>query len=209
MTLQPKTQRHNAPRPISVGPALSLLLLLSITLTGCEALQAIATLDRVELSLDGVSNGRLAGVDLAGYRTVGDVRPTDLLRIAAAYRQGSLPLDLTLRVGAENPGSNGVEARLERLDWTLRLNDRQAATGAVNRPIVLPAGRTIEIPVDVRVDLLELYGENRDDLVALALRLAGRGAESQHLELSVRPTVTTPLGPITYPRDVVLTRRDV
>ncbi len=99
---------------------------------------------------------------------------------------------LTLRVGAENPGSNGVEARLERLDWTLRLNDRQAATGAVNRPIVLPAGRTIEIPLDVRVDLLELYGENRDDLVALALRLAGRGAESQHLELSVRPTITTP-----------------
>jgi hypothetical protein len=208
MTRKPKTKDPRAARPSFVA-AILCLLLVPIGVTGCSALQAIAALDRVQLSLDGVSNGRLAGVDLSGYRTLGDVRPTDLLRIGIAYRQGSLPLDLTLRVGAENPGSNGVEARLERLDWTLRLNDRQAATGAVNRPIVLPAGRTIEIPLDVRVDLLELYGENRDDLVALALRLAGRGAESQHLELSVRPTVTTPLGPMTYPRDIVLTRRDV
>ena len=190
MTRKPKTKDPRAARPSFVAAVL--LLLVPIGVTGCSALQAIAALDRVELSLDGVSNGRLAGVDLSGYRTLGDVRPSDLLRIGIAYRQGSLPLDLTLRVGAENPGSNGVEARLERLDWTLRLNDRQAATGAVNRPIVLPVGQTIEIPLDVRVDLLELYGENRDDLVALALRLAGRGAESQHLELSVRPTITTP-----------------
>lgn len=195
--------------PAAGALALLSLLPLSLLPTGCSALQTIAALEQVDLSLEGVSAGRLAGVDLSGYRALTDLRATDLLRIGGAYRQGELPLEFTLHVGAENPGSNGVDAYLERLDWTLRLNDRRAATGVVDRPIVLPAGRQIEIPVSVAVDLLDLYDDNRDDLIALALRLVGRGAESQRIELAVQPTINTPLGPITYPREIVLTRQDI
>jgi hypothetical protein len=203
----PRTVPHRPLRPALA--ALALLLLLSAVPAGCTALQTLAVLDEVDLSLEGVSGGRLAGVDLSGYRSLSEVRATDLLRIGSAYRQGDLPLELTLHVGAENPAGNAVDAHLERLDWTLRLNDRRAASGVVDRPIVLPAGRLVEVPVDVRVDLLDLYSDSRDDLIALALRLIGRGADAQRLELAVQPTITTPLGPITYPREIVLTRRDV
>jgi len=204
-----KSPRTVPLRPLRPALAALALLLLGTVPAGCTALQTLAVLDEVDLSLEGVSGGRLAGVDLSGYRSLTEVRATDLLRIGSAYRQGDLPLELTLHVGAENPLGNRVDAHLERLDWTLRLNDRRAASGVVDRPIVLPAGRLVEVPVDVRVDLLDLYSDSRDDLIALALRLIGRGADAQRLELTVQPTITTPLGPITYPREIVLTRRDV
>jgi hypothetical protein len=172
--------------------------------SGCSALRTLAALDSVELSLDGVSGGRLAGVDLRRYRTLAEVPPGDLLRIGGAYRQGRLPLAFIAHVGAENPGANEVDARLERLGWTLRLNGRDTVSGVVDRPVVLPAGDRVDIPVAVELDLLEFFSDNRDDLIGLALALAGRGGDPQRLELAVRPTVTTPIGPIAYPGEIVL-----
>lgn len=186
------------------------LAVASGSLAGCSALETLAALERVELSLDGVSDGRLAGVDLGRYRTLGDFAAGDLLRVGDAYRRGRLPLAFTLHVGAVNPGSNAVDARLERLGWTLRLDGRDTVSGVVDRPVVLPAGEKVALPVRVELDLLEFFTDNRDDLVALALRLAGRGGgEPQRLELAVRPTVTTGLGPITYPGEIVLSGRDL
>lgn len=177
--------------------------------TGCESLGALAALQRVEMSFDRVSDGELAGVDLARYRSFSEIPPQDLLRIGLAYRQGELPLSFTAHVGARNPESNAVTARLERLGWTLRLNGREALNGIVDQPVVLPAGQRVDVPISVRVDLLDLYSDNRDDLVQLAMRLLGQGGDPQNVELSVRPTISTPLGPIQYPGDIVLTRRDV
>ena len=187
-----------------------LLLLLPLLLapTGCTTLGAIAALEQVQLTFDRVSDGNLAGVDVARYRSLSEIPARDLLQIGLAYRQGDLPLRVTAHVGAENPNTNAVTARLERLGWTLRLNGREALNGVVNRPIVLPAGQRVDIPIGVEVDLLDLYSDNRDDMIQLALRLLGRGGDPQNLELAVRPTVSTPLGPIDYPGEIVLTRRD-
>lgn len=192
-------------------PRLVPLLLLPLLLapTGCTTLGAIAALEQVQLSFDRVSDGDLAGVDLARYRSLSEIPARDLLQIGLAYRQGELPLRFTAHVGAENPDTNAVTARLERLGWTLRLNGREALNGVVDRPIVLPAGQRVDVPIGVEVDLLDLYSDNRDDLIQLALRLIGRGGDPQNLELAVRPTVSTPLGPIDYPGEIVLTRRDV
>lgn len=193
--------------PLLLLPLLLLPLLLAGT--GCTTLGALAALDQVELSFDSVSGGSLAGVDLTRYRSLSEVPTRDLLQIGLAYRQGDLPLRFTAHVGAKNPNTNAVTARLERLGWTLRLNGRNALNGIVDRPVVLPAGQRVDVPIGVEVDLLDLYSDNRDDLVQLALRLVGRGGDPQNVELAVRPTVSTPLGPITYPGDIVLTRRDI
>ncbi len=186
-----------------------LMLPLLLASTGCTTLGAIAALEQVQLSFDRVSDGDLAGVDLARYRSLSEIPARDLLQIGMAYRQGDLPLRFTAHVGAENPDTNAVTARLERLGWTLRLNGREALNGVVDRPIVLPAGQRVDVPIGIEVDLLDLYSDNRDDLIQLALRLLGQGGDPQNLELAVRPTVSTPLGPIDYPGEIVLTRRDV
>jgi len=195
--------------PVARRLAPLLLLPLLLASTGCTTLGAIAALERVQLSFDSVSDGNLAGVDVARYRSVSEIPARDLLRIGLAYRQGDLPLRFTAHVGAENPDANAVTARLERLGWTLRLNGREALNGIVDRPIVLPAGQRVDIPIGVEVDLLDLYSDNRDDMIQLALRLLGRGGDPQNLELALRPTVSTPLGPIDYPGEIVVTRRDL
>ena len=183
------------------------LLLCSVALLGaCSALETLATLQQVRFRIDGVSDGRLAGVPLGGVRSLDDLDPRDLARIAEAYYRNSVPLRFTLHVGATNPASNDVDARLERLDWTLLLDGRETVAGAYDGSLLLPSGRTTDLPLRVELDLLEFFRENRDGLASLALDIAGGRGTGDRLELRARPTVATPLGPIRYPGEIVIRR---
>ena len=180
------------------------LLGASALLGTCAALESIVALQDVEFRLDGVSDGRLAGVPLAGVRRLDDLGIRDVARIADAYRRGSVPLRFVLHVGATNPGVNDVDARLERLDWTLLLDGRDTVSGAYDRNLLLPSGRTVDLPLQMELDLLEFFRESQDGLASLALDVAGGRGTGDRLELRARPTISTPLGPIRYPGEIVI-----
>ena len=183
-------------------PLLALPLALSVG--ACSALESIAALQEVRFHIDGVSEGRLAGVSLRGVDSFRDLRPGDLAAIAAAYQRGSVPLDFTLHVAATNPTVNDVDAFLERLDWTLLLNGRETVSGVYDRNLRIPAGRTTDLPLRIDLDLLRFFRDNQDDLAELALDIAGGRGTPQNLELVARPVVSTPVGPIRYPGEIVI-----
>lgn len=184
--------------------ALILVLVCSASLGACTALETLAALQEVRFEIDGVSDGRLAGVPLAGVRRLDDLAPTDLARIAEAYYRDAVPLNFTLHVGATNPGANDVDARLERLDWTLLLDGRETVAGVYDRDLLLPSGRTTDLPLRIELDLLEFFRESQDGLASLALDVAGGRGTGDRLELRARPTVSTPIGPIRYPGEIVI-----
>ena len=171
---------------------------LSVTLVvgGCTTLNEIAALRLVDFALGGTSQGRLAGIDLSSIRGYQDLRSTDALRIVDALRQRRLPLEFTLHVDAENPGSNRIAARLVKLEWTLLLEDRETISGLLDREYELPPGRTVDIPLRIELDLLRFYDDNARDLVELAANLAGRGGTSKNVKLKAWPTIATPIGPL-------------
>jgi hypothetical protein len=181
-----------------------MLLLGSVSLGACAALETLAALQEVRFRIDGVSDGRLAGVPLEGVRRLDDLAPRDLARIAGAYYRDSVPLRFTLHVGATNPGTNDVDARLERLDWTLLLDGRETVSGVYDRNLLLPAGRTVDLPLGIDLDLLRFFRESQDGLARLALDVAGGQGTGDRLELRARPTISTPLGPIRYPGEIVI-----
>lgn len=189
------------------GLLFSALLPTLLLLLGCAALESLAALQQVRFEIGGVSNGVLAGVDLDRVRRLEDLRAGQLLSVADAYRRGSLPLRFTLHLDATNPSTNDLDAALERLDWRLFLNGRETVSGIYDRQLRLPAGRTVDLPLRIDLDLLELYRDSRDDLIQLALQVAGADAEPQRLELRATPTVTTALGPIRYPGEIVIRSR--
>ncbi|HLT48257.1 MAG TPA: hypothetical protein VK002_13565 [Rubricoccaceae bacterium] len=183
-------------------PALLGLLVLA---PGCTTLQQLAALRQVDFDLGGVDGGRLAGVDIDRVRTTQQLRPTDLARLTAAAARGEMPLAFTLHVDATNPEDNGVPARLVQLDWTLLVDGAETISGVFNDERLIQPGTTADLPISMRLDLLDFFDESAPELINLALNLAGAGGDPARLALRARPTINTSLGPITYPGYITIT----
>ncbi|WP_243663649.1 hypothetical protein [Rhodothermus marinus] len=139
----------------------------------CRTLRAWQALRQVDFYIDRVSDVNLAGVELDHVRSYEDLTLEQTLRISQALARGTLPLRFQLHLIAENPADNPVTARLERLEWTLLLDDHPTLSGTLDQTYRLPPGEPQEIPLDFELDLLDFFEKNLQDLVELALALAG------------------------------------
>lgn len=186
------------------------LTLLGMTvLPGCQTLREVANLRFVDFSIAGVQQTRLAGVDVSRVRSYADLSAIDALRIGSAVAEGKLPLKFQLQLAARNPESNGVQARLVQMDWTLFLEDRETISGVFNQEVVLPPGQSVGIPIDIELDLLRFFNNNARDLVELVLALSGQGGASKDVRLEATPTIRTPIGPIRYPNPITIVNREL
>ncbi|MFN3597646.1 MAG: hypothetical protein ACK41D_10290 [Rubricoccaceae bacterium] len=185
-------------------PAL-LGLVLFASASGCATLEQIAALRQVGFALDRVSQGRLAGVSIDGARGYGDIGALDAARVAASIAQGSLPLDFVLHVEASNPAENPVAARLVALEWTLFVEDTETVSGVFNDARLIAPGTTADLPIAIRLDLVQFFGRNVPELANLALNIAGAGGSPAKLRLQARPSVTTQFGRIAYPGTISIT----
>lgn len=180
---------------------LSLLLV-----TACATLQQLTALQRVDFTLEGASDVRLAGIDFTRVRSFSDLSLADAAALAAAVQDGDLPLALQLDVQGLNPVDNNADARLVEMDWTFFLEDRETVSGVLEREILFPRGEPTPVPVAVELNLVEFYEGNAQDLFELGLSLAGMGGEPKEVTVEVLPTVQTSLGPIRYPEPLRLSR---
>jgi len=186
------------------------LAVLTILLSSaCATLQQLAALRNVEFSLDRVSNVRLAGIDLGGMRSMDDLRLADAGLLALAVSRKEVPLELQLHLLAENPAENATDARLIRMDWTLLLQGRETLTGVFAENMVLPAGQPTEVPIAVRLNLVDFFEENAQDLLELALSLSGQGGAPKNVALRATPVIETILGPLRYPEPITIVSREV
>lgn len=176
---------------------------------GCASLQQFAALQSVDFSLDRVSSPRLAGIDLQQVRSYEDLGYADAARLALALVQESLPMDFRLHLRAENPTDNSTEARLMRMDWTLLLQDRETVSGVFEEEVLLPPGQPRDIPLLISLDLVDFFEGSAQDLLELALSIAGQGGAPKEVALRATPVVDTPLGPIRYPTPITILSREV
>lgn len=179
-----------------------LVLGIASLLAGCATLQEIVSLRDVEFALAGTTDSSLAGVAIgsaSGYR---DLSAIDVARVGAAFATGELPLETTLLVRATNPAENG-QARLTALDWTLFLDNRETISGVLDREYVLPPGEPVDVPVRIRLDLLDFFDRQLEDVANLALAAAGAG-EPTRIHLEATPSVQTPLGVMRFPEPIVI-----
>ena len=119
------------------------------------------------------------------------------------------PLDFQLHLIAENPPDNSVDARLVQLDWTLLLDDTETISGVFDDNLVLPPGEPTDLPISIRLNLVDFFQDGVQDLVELALAVGGQGGEPKRIKLQATPTVDTALGPIRYPQPITIISRQV
>jgi hypothetical protein len=186
-----------------------------LALASCAALNdmasALANLQRLKFKIGSVRDFRLLGLDITGKARLSDFSATDILKVAQSYTARKLPVEFVVDVLAVNPndGTGGTAktvSTLTALECRLLIDDKPTVTGNIDRPVEIPGtGQESVIPLRLSLDLLEFFGDKRyEDLVGLALAIGGRaGAPARH-SLDAQPTVSTPLGPITYPGRVTI-----
>jgi hypothetical protein len=181
-----------------------LVALVALMLVGCATVQEIIALRSVDFQLDRVTEVRLAGIDLSRVRSSSDLSFSDGARVAAALASRELPLSFRLNVLAANPASNRVTARLVRLRWTLFLENEETISGQLAHEYELPPGEPTTVPIDVSLDLLAFYERSGQDLIDLAMNLAGAGGAPKQVAIRAVPTIDTALGAISYPRPITI-----
>jgi len=185
------------------------LVLLATLITGCATLQQVMALRDVDFTVDRVAGVSLAGVRLEGIRSFQDLAALDAARLVRAVAERDLPLELDVHLSALNPADNSVDARLVRMDWTFLLQGRETLSGVFADEIVLPPGEPRDVPIPIRMDLLEFFDGSARDLFELAQSLTGQGGAPKDIALRASPVVQTALGPIRYPRPITIVERTV
>jgi hypothetical protein len=169
----------------------------------------MAALSNVDFSLDRVSDLRLAGIDLGRIDSFDDLGFADATRLALAVSEQNLPLDFRLHLLAENPPENTTDARLIQMDWTLLLQERETLSGVFEGNVLLPPGEPTDVPISVRLNLVDFFEGSAQDLLELALSLSGQGGAPKEVALRATPVVDTPLGPMRYPQPITIVSREV
>jgi len=186
-----------------------LIISLIFLVTSCSVYETIVNLSRLQFKLGDVNNFELNGIEISGKSKLEDFNFQDLLKLTTAFSSGSLPVTFVLNVEAKNPndGTGGykrTDANIKSFPWRLLINDKEAISGIINERIFVPGtGEITEIPIEIKLDLIELFkNKGYEDLIDLALALGGKKGSSSKLTLYATPTVTTSLGDIKYPGEL-------
>jgi hypothetical protein len=173
-----------------------LAALLTVAVQGCTTLRQIAALRAVDFALGRLHGVRIAGIVLDRLQGGRDLRPEDMLQIAQAVARGRVPLELMLDVEAHNPRDSEVSARLVKMAWGFWLRDRETVRGVVDRDVLVAPGETVTVAVPVELDLYRFFSDDAGELRDLARALSDDRRTAEWVKLAIRPTLTTPLGPV-------------
>jgi len=191
--------------------ALSGILMLSSCAAIDEMAAALANLQRLKFKLSGVRDFRLLGIDIGGKARLGDFSALDAVKLVQSYTSRKLPVDFVVDVLAVNPndgtgGTRQTTSTLTGLECRLLIDGQPTVVGNIDRPIEIPGmGQESVIPIRLSLDLFEFFaGRQYEDILNLALAIGGRNRTAARLALDAQPTVSTPVGPITYPGRITI-----
>jgi hypothetical protein len=184
----------------------TLFLLFSSCANIKKITQALINMKKLEFKLEKINDFKLNNINLNNKKGISDFSMTDGLNLVQLFNSKKLPTEFVLNVAAINPndGTKGTEktsSTIQNLNWNLYIDDKLTVSGDIDKPIDIPAtGQSTIIPIKIKLDLFEFFGQRGyNDLINLALALGGVNGSTSRVKLDVKPTVTTPLGAITYP----------
>ena len=191
----------------------STVIVLSFVISGiqCSVYETLTNISRLQFKVGAVNGFQISGISFSGKSKLGDFNPLDLLKISSAFAQGSLPASFVLNVDAKNPndGTGGykkTDATLQNFKWRLFLDDKETISGDIDQPVSVPGtGDVTTIPLRINIDLMKFFKDKGyESIINLALALGGAQGSSTKISLFATPTVSSPLGNITYPGELKL-----
>jgi len=182
------------------------LIFLSLSGISCSVYKTIVNVSRLKFKLGNVENIELSGVNLDNKKSLSDFNSIEVIKLTASVARRTMPLTFILNVEAYNPndGTGGyarTDITLKSFPWNLYIDDKQTISGNIDKPVIIPGtGESTIIPIRMNVDLFKFFKDkDYEDLVNLALAINRTKGTSAKFTLYAQPTVTTPIGDITYP----------
>lgn len=185
------------------------IILITISFHQCSIYQTLTNLSRLQFKIGEVNSFRVSDLDISNKSSINDFNPTDVLKLTTMFTQGKLPVSFVLNVDAKNPndgtgGYSKTDATLKSFKWRLFIDDKETITGDIDAPVTVPGtGEITKIPLRINIDLLQFFKDQGfDKVLNLALTLGGKNGTTSKITLYAQPTVSTPLGNITYPGEL-------
>jgi len=173
--------------------------------------QSFTNLQKCKFKLQNVDNFSLIGISLANKNSLSQFSITDAAKLFNAFSSKSFPAEFTLNVSAYNPndgssGTSATTATLTSFDWQLYIDDVPTISGNISKPIEIPgSGQTTIIPLTMSLDLYKFFSnKGYEGIVNLALAIGGLNGSPARLKLDAKPTISTPLGAISYPGRITI-----
>jgi hypothetical protein len=203
--------RSDRSRPAAVAALLAACLVLGSCAALNDMASALVNLQRLKFRIGAVRGFRVLGIDIGAKAKLSDFNAADVLMLGQAYAAKKLPVEFVLEVLAVNPndgtgGSTQTVSTLTSLEARLLIDDKPTVTGNIEQPVEIPGtGQESVIPLRLSLDLFEFFGnKSLNDVLNLVLAIGGRSGSPSRLALDAQPTVSTPLGPITYPNRLTI-----
>jgi hypothetical protein len=185
------------------------LLFISLIGLSCSVYETFVNIARLKFKLGEINNFLLCGVKISDKSTLTDFKAMELLQISSSFAKGSLPVSFTLNIEAENPntGKGGypkTNAAINSFPWRLLIDEKETISGNISSPVSVPGTGESEIfPLQINMDLILFFKEKGyESLINLALNIGGYGRSSSKLALYAKPSVSTSLGVINYPKEL-------
>ncbi|MEJ5262995.1 MAG: hypothetical protein WHT45_09970 [Ignavibacterium sp.] len=188
---------------------LSFFISISFIFYQCSIYQTMTNISRLQFKVGEVNSFRVNDIDISTKSSLNDFNPTDVLKLTTIFTQGKLPVSFILNVDAKNPndGTGGyarTDATLKSFKWRLFIDDKETISGDIDSPVTVPGtGEVTKIPLRVNIDLLQFFKDQGfERVINLALALGGKNGSTSKITLYATPTVSTPIGNITYPGEL-------
>lgn len=197
--------RDQHPRRGTSLLVLAVLIIVALGgVAGCAGLRGAIALHQVDFRYDRISNPAIAGIPLSRVVRYENLSIVDVGRLALAIATKDVPLDITVHLEGKNPATNNTTARLMRLDWDYLVDDQSIISGRMTQEFAFPPGEARDVPVGVRFNLVDVFGNDGKALFDTALILSGQRTTTKKVVLRLTPTIETSLGPIRYPVPITL-----
>jgi hypothetical protein len=189
---------------------LPVFLLFALSNLSCSVYQTMVNISRLKFKLGVVNNFTLGGINLTHKKNINDFGALEVLKLTASFTNGTMPATFTLNVNALNPndGTGGYQktnATIVSFPWRLMIDNKETVIGDIGSPFSVPGtGEAAVIPIQITVDLYKFFKDKSyQDIINLAMNLGGSGGgNSSNLALYAKPTVSSPIGNISYPQEI-------
>ncbi|MGA7721087.1 MAG: hypothetical protein WCA84_07905 [Ignavibacteriaceae bacterium] len=194
---------------------LYVLIFLALVNISCTVYRSAVNVARLKFKLDKIDHYSISGVSMDGKTSYKDFSPLEILRITGNFVKKNFPASFIVNVLAKNPndstgGYPRTDITLKSLPFKVFIDDRETIEGNINNPIFIPGtGDSVNIPIRIDIDLYKFFSDkDYKGLVNLAFAIAGSKGYSSTVNLYVHPTVSTPIGDITYPGELKIVNKE-
>jgi hypothetical protein len=177
--------------------------LLIIGVCGCginKQAQQIKALEKCTYRITSADEITVGGTDVKKLFDGQDINLASLPGIAFGLLRQDVPLKARLNLEVKNPSAD--MASINQFEYKILINNADLAEGVVNQEVIVPAGQSTVVPVNMIVNLYPFVSNKKVMSEVSEFLKAGKngGAEKKGLlTLKIRPSIKVGNSLVKYP----------